>query len=667
MDHLKKSFMDLGLSAPVLRAVDDLGFATTTPIQAAAIPVAMSGRDILGQAQTGTGKTAAFGIPIIERVDVERNEIQAVVLTPTRELAMQVARDVAALAKHQHVKVGAIYGGQPIQKQIQLIAAGLHIVIGTPGRVIDHLRRRTVDFSSVQVAVLDEADEMLDMGFIDDIRTILRSIPRSRQTLLFSATMPTPILRLAERYMVDPEKINLSEFNLLVENTEHRYYEVDKVDAYEALADLVDFEGINRGLVFCNTRRETDELAARLKSGGYSALALHADMSQSERTSAMARFREGKVSLLVATDVAARGIDVFDLSHVINFHIPLSPEVYLHRIGRTGRAGRKGVAVTFIRGGEFHDLHRVQEGIDVWIEPNLLPDPQDVDEVRRARRIEEQIATTSQADVDLFSAEAGYLLDRFGPEKMAAALLKIAWASSSFDDKKVEPPPDYPDTGAADGMVRLVLGIGRKQIRVPDISRSIAGYTGMPRGDVGHIRLGDQESTVEVPVAHAPSVLENLDGGFIRGLKIGVRLAKAGETVGRGRPRDGRRPDSSRSRRGRRDERTEESSRARPAADSAPAPAQVKEEASPESGAEVPSGGEKARPRRARRSRKKPAEGSERLSGKDSGATDGGETGKGVDVAVEGVAGEEKPRRRRRRKPAPEGTVKPSGDTAAPE
>ncbi|MBI3891390.1 MAG: DEAD/DEAH box helicase [Candidatus Wallbacteria bacterium] len=529
MTDLTKTFMDLGLSEPLLRAVDELGFTTPTPIQAAAIPVAMRGVDLIAQAQTGTGKTAAFGIPIIERIDPSNNVVQAVILTPTRELAAQVAGDVANLAKHRGVRIAAIFGGEPIRKQIQLLTRGVHIVVGTPGRVIDHLQRGTIRFGTVRYAVLDEADEMLDMGFIDDIRRILRSIPRSRQTMLFSATMPTPVLRLATSYMTEPEQINMSEFNLLVLSTEHRCYEVNADEAYAALTDLVDHESITRGLIFCNTRRETDELAARLKGDGYEALGLHADMSQEERSRAMSHFREGEIELLVATDVAARGIDVFDVSHVINFHVPLNPETYLHRIGRTGRAGKKGVAVTFIRDGEFHDVHRIQEGIDVWIEPWHLPDPADVAQARRARRIERRISAAPQEDVDAFVGEAAYLLDRFGAERVTAALLGMVWAQQELPAAAgPENSEKFPDTGASAGMVRLVVTISRRDIRASDLSRSAAGYSGMPRKEVGYIRLGDAESTLEVPERYAAAVLKNLDGGFIRGKKVHVRLGTPG-------------------------------------------------------------------------------------------------------------------------------------------
>ncbi|MBI4869082.1 MAG: DEAD/DEAH box helicase [Candidatus Wallbacteria bacterium] len=538
MTDLTRTFMDLGLSELTLRAVDELGFVTPTPIQAAAIPVALRGADIIAQAQTGTGKTAAFGIPILEKIDVRSQSIQAVVLAPARELAMQVASDLVNLGKHLGVRIAAIYGGEPIRKQLAVLSKGVHVVVGTPGRVIDHLQRGTLRFGSVRIAVLDEADEMLDMGFIDDIRRILRSIPRSRQTMLFSATMPAAVLRLAASYMVEPEQINMSGGSLLVSGTEHRCYEISAQEGFDALIDLVDHESIARGLVFCNTRRETDELAARLKGAGYAALGLHADMSQEERSRAMTHFREGEIELLVATDVAARGIDVFDVTHVINYHVPLNPEIYLHRIGRTGRAGKKGVAITFIRDGEFHDVHRIQEGIDVWIEPWHLPDPADVAQARRARGIERRIAAAPEDDVDAFRGEAGYLLDRFGAERVVSTLLAMVWPQADAPTQVAEAPQSFPDTGASPGMVRIAVSLSRQELRAGDLARSVAAYSGMPREEVGYIRLGDVESTVEVPVRHAAAVLKNMEGGFIRGKRVRVKLASPG---GSRRDRPGRR------------------------------------------------------------------------------------------------------------------------------
>ncbi|MGE5591569.1 MAG: DEAD/DEAH box helicase, partial [Bacillota bacterium] len=349
------AFQALGLSEPVLKALIDMGFEEPSPIQLRTIPLLLEGHDVIGQAQTGTGKTAAFGVPLVEHMQPKPRTVQALVLTPTRELAVQVAEELTRIGKYKHIKTVPIYGGQSIERQIRSLRFGVDIVIGTPGRIIDHIKRGTLHLDQIKTLVLDEADEMLDMGFVEDIEFILSGTPAERQTLLFSATMPDPIARLAKRYMRDPKVVTVSREQLTVPQIEQYFYEV-RGDKVEALSRVVDMEEITRAIIFCRTKKGVDELTESLQARGYLAEGIHGDLNQPQRDRVMARFREGQVELLIATDVAARGLDISDVTHVINYDIPQDPESYVHRIGRTGRAGRTGVALTFIHPREFTQL-----------------------------------------------------------------------------------------------------------------------------------------------------------------------------------------------------------------------------------------------------------------------------------------------------------------------
>ncbi len=366
-------FEEFILSEGVTRAIRDMGFSIPTPIQEESIPHALTGRDIIGQAQTGTGKTLAFGIPIIERIYPSKKVVQAIVLTPTRELAVQVAKELGKIGKHKQIAVLPVYGGQPIQKQLSQLRKGVHIVVGTPGRVIDHIRRGTLNLKSVRFAVLDEADRMLDMGFIDDMRFILAQIPRERQTMLFSATIPPEIAWLAKRYMKDPVKVMVSKDTLTVPQTTQIFFEVREFGKLGVLSKLIDLERGGVFLVFRRTKAGADELAAALKARGYNAEALHGDYSQRERDRVMRLFRRGEVDIVVATDVAARGLDIKGITHVVNYDIPQDAGNYVHRIGRTGRAGRDGVAITFVTHWEYGELKRIQGFSKAKIEKVSIP------------------------------------------------------------------------------------------------------------------------------------------------------------------------------------------------------------------------------------------------------------------------------------------------------
>ncbi len=334
------SFKDFDLSEESLQAVASMGFEEPTPIQQRAIPILLTGKDLIGRAQTGTGKTAAFGIPIIEAIKLEDRFVQAIILAPTRELAVQAAEEINKLASVKGLHAIAVYGGTSIDRQITALQKGVHIVVGTPGRVLDHLRRRTLKLDRVKIVVLDEADEMLDMGFIEDITNILRTTPKERQTLLFSATMPDEIVRISKRYMREPEKVEIESETLTASKIDQIFYEVKHNEKVEALARLIDITDSGRFMVFCHTKRECDFVADTLKYRGYTVEAMHGDYNQAQREKVLKKFKDSDIDILVATDVAARGLDISDISHVVNFSIPQDPERYVHRIGRTGRAGR---------------------------------------------------------------------------------------------------------------------------------------------------------------------------------------------------------------------------------------------------------------------------------------------------------------------------------------
>ncbi|NCC34904.1 MAG: DEAD/DEAH box helicase, partial [Chloroflexia bacterium] len=338
-------FSELGLSEEQLTAIHELGYDEPTPIQEQAIPVVMSGRDVIAHAQTGTGKTAAFALPIIARIRPEKVP-QALILTPTRELAMQVAEAFFRYGKHAEVRVAPVYGGQPIERQLRALSRGVQVIVGTPGRIMDHMRRGTLALDNISVVVLDEADEMLDMGFAEDIEYILQQTPAERQTALFSATMPASVLDLALRYTRDPQRISVVSESLTAPRTKQVYYEVLPREKLDALCRVLDVETPGSAMIFCRTRAEADHLGESLQGRGYLAEVIHGDLSQAMRERVMKRFREGQAELLVATDVAARGLDIADVTHVINYDVPGDPESYVHRIGRTGRAGRTGLAIS---------------------------------------------------------------------------------------------------------------------------------------------------------------------------------------------------------------------------------------------------------------------------------------------------------------------------------
>ncbi|MHA2394754.1 MAG: DEAD/DEAH box helicase [Promethearchaeota archaeon] len=357
--HIQQ-FDDLPISKEVLSGIEELGFNNLFPIQAQAILPLLKGRDVIGQAHTGTGKTAAFGIPMVDRLNPKIKKVQGLILEPTRELAVQTAEHIGRISKFTPLKILPIYGGTSIQKQINSLKAGVHIVVGTPGRVIDHIKRRTLNLSSVKIVVLDEADRMLDMGFIEDIDYILSKIPKKRQTSLFSATIDKSVMEVCNRYMTKPEKILVSKDEIALTQITQYYMIVNPRDKFRILRNILDNSSIERAIIFCRTRIGTSRLADKLMKRGYDAEPLHGGFSQQQRNSVVGSFRKGKLKLLVATDVAARGLDIQDITHIINYDVPLDALVYFHRIGRTARMNGEGTAITLVSWGEITELDRIK-------------------------------------------------------------------------------------------------------------------------------------------------------------------------------------------------------------------------------------------------------------------------------------------------------------------
>lgn len=521
------TFEEMCLDTRIMRAIAEMGFEQPSPIQAQSIPIAVEGKDMIGQARTGTGKTASFGIPMLQRINPKDKNLQAIVLCPTRELAIQSANEIRKLAKFLHgIKVLPIYGGQEISKQIRSLKGGVQIVIGTPGRVMDHLRRHTLKPQTVDIVVLDEADEMLNMGFREDIETILGQLPEERQTMLFSATMPKPILEIAKRYLHEPEIVKVIQKELTAPKIEQYYYEVNPRKKNEVLSRLLDMYDPSLSLVFCNTKRKVDELVADLKGRGYFAEGLHGDMKQSQRDRVMNGFRNGRTDILVATDVAARGIDVDDVEAVFNYDVPQDDEYYVHRIGRTGRAGREGRAFTLVVGKEIYKLKDIQRYCKTKIRRQPIPSVNDVAAIKVEKLLEqagELIATDGLGRMmDLLEE---YLDGSdYSATEMAAALLAMQLGETST---QTLPKEEFGDTGAEPGMVRMFMNIGKKdRVRIGDILGAVAGESGMEGALVGTIDMYDNFSFVEVPQEYAAAVLEAMNHSKIKGRRVNMEPAK---------------------------------------------------------------------------------------------------------------------------------------------
>jgi ATP-dependent RNA helicase DeaD len=526
------TFVELGLSESTLQSLRELGYDEPTPIQAQSIPHLIAGEDMIAQAQTGTGKTAAFALPIVERVTSERKP-QALILAPTRELAMQVAEACYKYGKGRQIRVLPIYGGQPIDRQLRALSQGVQIVVGTPGRVLDHLRRGTLALDALKTVVLDEADEMLDMGFAEDIEAILQQTPTERQTALFSATMPPGVLRLAQRFTNNPTRVSIASEQLTAPRTRQICYEVLGRDKLDALCRILDVETPTLAIIFCRTRQETDAIGESLQGRGYSAEVLHGDLSQAARDRVMRRFREGQLDILVATDVAARGLDIAEVSHVVNYDVPTDPESYVHRIGRTGRAGREGVAITLITPRERRMMQTIERVSRSPVERLRLPSLADV-AARRRETLRRQLRETVLAGgLEPYRLLIDEMASEAPPTDLAAAMLKLLLNESGQPDTitQLEPPPAH----AERGMIRLTLNLGRSDgLRPGDIVGAIANEAGLPGRSVGAIDIRDRTSFVEVPTDAALRVLRALNQTSLRGRRVrAAQVEDAGLLAGR--------------------------------------------------------------------------------------------------------------------------------------
>jgi ATP-dependent RNA helicase DeaD len=419
------NFSELGLSNPLERAVAVMGFEEMTPIQARAIPLAMRGEDFIGQAQTGTGKTAAFGIPLMEKIRPETDYVAALVVTPTRELAIQVAEELNRIGQFKRIRTLPIYGGQDIERQIRALRNKPQIVVGTPGRLMDHMRRLTLRLQRVETVVLDEADEMLSMGFVEDIETILREVPTERQTMLFSATMPRAVQELSRRFMRSPTYISIQPKEVTVPNTEQQYIELPEKLKFDALCRLLDMQSPEAAIVFGRTKRRVDELYEALSKRGYSAEGIHGDLAQTRRDSVMRRFRQGVVDILVATDVAARGLDISGVTHVYNFDVPQDPESYVHRIGRTGRAGKSGLAVTFVTPREMGHLRLIETITNRKMKRRPLPSTTDALQGQLRLTAERLLETVAAGQYFDYQPLAEELLEGSDSVTLLSAALKM--------------------------------------------------------------------------------------------------------------------------------------------------------------------------------------------------------------------------------------------------
>ena len=550
-DAPQTSFADLGISGPVLAAINDLGYETPSPIQLATIPTLLGGRDVVGMAQTGTGKTAAFALPILERLDIDQKNPQALVLAPTRELALQVAEAFESYASHMKgVNLLPVYGGQGYGQQLSALRRGVHIIVGTPGRIMDHLAKGTLDLSELKYLVLDEADEMLKMGFAEDVEEILSQTPENKQVALFSATMPAPIRRLAQQYLRDPEEIAIAAKTTTNTNITQRYLVVSYAQKIDALTRILEVENFDGMIVFVRTRNETETVAEKLRARWYSAAAISGDVTQIQREKTVSQLKSGKLDILVATDVAARGLDVERITHVVNFDIPTDTESYVHRIGRTGRAGRTGDAISFITPRERYLLKHIEKATRQVPTQMQLPTTEDVNTTRLARfddAITAALAETARIDAfrDIIDH---YVRHHDVPESdVAAALAVVAQGETPLlldpDDDPLtralaadgRPPRERSDRGdraergpraerrGRGDYTPYRIEVGRRhRVEPRQIVGALANEGGLGRDDFGAITIRPDFSIVELPVNMDSAVLDKLRDTRISGRLIEI-------------------------------------------------------------------------------------------------------------------------------------------------
>ncbi len=518
------NFSDLGLNEKVLQAIDALGFEEPSQIQAEAIPQVLNGIDIIGQAQTGTGKTLAFGAPVISMLQ-DRNrgkKINALILTPTRELAIQINDELIRLGKFTNVKSMPIYGGQPIDRQIKSLHRGVDIVVGTPGRIIDHLNRGSLNVKDIDFLIIDEADEMLNMGFIDDIEDIIKNTNDERQTLLFSATMPDTIKKLASRYLKKNVKhIIIAKNSMTVSKISQYYYEIKNKDRFEALCRILDVDEPSSAIIFCKTKRGVDELVENLQSRAYNVEGMHGDMGQSQRLNTLRKFKEGNLDFLVATDVAARGIDVDDISHVINYDLPQDSDSYVHRIGRTGRANKEGIAYTLVTPREYMSLKAIEKATRSKILRKEVPTIDEIFETKYKNIIEETKEVINSESHKNFIPIATKMDEDFNLIEVAAALMKMLFdkeVSYEYVEQTLKPRDS----------VRLFLSCGRMDnINPKTLVLFLADNAGINKSEVGDIDILNKFSFVNIPERYADVIIKKCAGKKINGRRVGIEIAKS--------------------------------------------------------------------------------------------------------------------------------------------
>lgn len=514
-------FDGLEISPRLKRAIDDMGFTDMTPIQEKTIEAILSGRDVIGQAKTGSGKTVAFALPCVEKTDPFDDSLQAVILAPTRELAMQICGEIRKLLKYtDDIKVLPVYGGQPIIKQIAALKKGVQIVVGTPGRVLDHIKRHTLKMKNVSYVVLDEADEMLNMGFREDMEKILKKLPEEHQTLLFSATMPQPIIDITYKYQNDPLHIKAESGSKTAMPDIGQYYvEIKEKTKTEAVCRLMDYCTPDLAMVFCNTKKRVDAVTDALCARGYAADGLHGDMDQLQRDSVMKKFRSGNINILVATDVAARGIDVENVGLVINYDIPLEAEYYVHRIGRTGRAGKSGAAYSFSSGKDKERLKNIEAYTKKKIKLTALPSFADISNEKTNRLAAEIKKMTAEGGLEKY-AETADALERSGISMrgIAAALLKM---------ELYDPDTDMYEDGDGGDIRTLYIDAGRKDgIRIKDIIGALAGESGVQGSVIGDVDMHETYTLVDIPKKYVKDILKGMKGKKIKKKSVKVSVSK---------------------------------------------------------------------------------------------------------------------------------------------
>ncbi|OOM16758.1 DEAD/DEAH box helicase [Clostridium saccharobutylicum] len=514
-------FSTLGLKESVVKAISDLGFTKPSQIQEQSIPVTLSGADLIGQAQTGTGKTAAYSLPIITKMS-DKKGIKALILAPTRELAVQVNDEIQRLSKYENLEVLSVYGGDSIDRQIKALRRGVDIVVGTPGRMLDLIKRKCLHLDSVEFLVLDEADEMLNMGFIDDIESILSHTPAERQTLLFSATMPDPIAKLAKRYMKpDAKLVSIKRSSLTVSKIEQSYFMINNKHRLEALCRLLDLDNPNSAIIFCKTKRGVDELVQELQSKGYMVEGMHGDMTQAHRLTTLNKFKEGTLSLLIATDVAARGIDVDGVTHVFNYDLPQDVESYVHRIGRTGRANREGTAYSLVTPKDFAMLKQIQNVTKSSITQKPVPTAEEIKNKKFKDMVSEVEEAIKAGELTKFIPSAMELAENHDPISIIAGLMKIKFDNESvfdYSSNKLDAPKKED--------VRLFFSVGKRDGLTPKVLINyIKDRTRVNASTIGQIDLMENFSFVSVDESISKKILDKCPGGKINKKKVNVEVA----------------------------------------------------------------------------------------------------------------------------------------------